>query len=206
MKKTITAIIAALTVNAVTGQGTPAQVDLAAIESGETVVFDGSGHAKSKGLEFSIKVPKSWAMKEGDRPNIVQKFRSENGTGSAQFVIITKSLEQELSQEDLKEFYGEESMKEMFSELGTYIRSNSITLENLPAGYCEYKLTKQRLDNTFFAHCCSFVVCWKTTMIQFQYIVANHGMTADQAAVVFAEYLPVFRSITNSFVLTSKWK
>jgi hypothetical protein len=129
MKNTIVAVIAALTINVVSGQSTPAQIDMAAIKSAEILIFNGSGHAKSKGLEFTIKTPKSWTMKEGDRPNIVQKFRSENGNGSAQVVIISKSLPEVFNQETVKELYSKESMKEIFSELGTYVQSSSILLE-----------------------------------------------------------------------------
>jgi len=177
------------------------------MKSGETVVFDGSGHAKSKGLEFSIKVPKSWAMKEGGTPNIVQKFYNENGTGSVQLHIISRTLPSPSTPEILENLYSEPAIRNVAEQLGTsFIRSSSSAIDGEPAGYCEYRTEKGWMGGDFCTHGCFFIVCWETTMIHFNFVVGKKGKTDEQAAIEFAEYLPVFRAITNSFVLKDKRK
>jgi hypothetical protein len=43
---------------------------------------------KSKGLNFSIEVPMSWASRKANRPNIVRKFISQNGYGSEMAMVL----------------------------------------------------------------------------------------------------------------------
>ena len=51
-----------------------------------------NGAGKAKGVAFSIEAPKTWVAKEGNRPNIVQKFVSENGRGLELLLILIKEL------------------------------------------------------------------------------------------------------------------
>jgi hypothetical protein len=61
------------------------------IDGGRTT-FSTNDHPKTKGVNFTIAYPNSWAAAEGDRPNIVQKFTSEAGRGLEMAVIVTNDL------------------------------------------------------------------------------------------------------------------
>ena len=41
--------------------------------------YNSKDNPKAKGVDFSVKVPKSWKSQEANRPNIVRKFTSNNG-------------------------------------------------------------------------------------------------------------------------------
>ena len=48
---------------------------------------------KSKGVDFSIDIPMSWASKKANRPNIVRKFISYNGNGLVMAMIAILYVE-----------------------------------------------------------------------------------------------------------------
>ena len=53
------------------------------------------GHFKAKGVDMQIKFPQSWKAYQGERPNIVQKFVSENGEGKVTAMIIITNIPQD---------------------------------------------------------------------------------------------------------------
>jgi hypothetical protein len=50
--------------------------------------FDSKNHPKAKGLWVTVRYPKGWQAKEGERPNIVQKF-----TGDYKGLFVMLSLQ-----------------------------------------------------------------------------------------------------------------
>jgi hypothetical protein len=62
------------------------------IAEGWTQNFRSKDHPKAKGIDFSIQMPTSWSASEGNRPNVVQNFKSEAGHGPLMSTIIVKNL------------------------------------------------------------------------------------------------------------------
>ena len=79
------------------------------------------GHPKAKGLDFQIEYPKSWSLREGKRPNIIQFFGSNNGRGPAYALIATRDIAKEaqgeLTREEISALDSLEGSKELASEL-----------------------------------------------------------------------------------------
>lgn len=68
--------------------------------------FSSQGLSKAKGLNVTIKTPKSWQEQEADRPNIVKKWISQNGTGLDTIMLVVKnSFDSEISLNDVEELY-----------------------------------------------------------------------------------------------------
>lgn len=56
----------------------------------KTVPYTSEGNPKAKGVNFSLSAPISWRQNEGDRPNIVQKWASQNGSGDMCMSVMVK--------------------------------------------------------------------------------------------------------------------
>lgn len=54
--------------------------------------FSSLGHAKSKGVHVEFDLPKSWAGKEGKRPNTLQQWISQNGYGPESINIVIRDM------------------------------------------------------------------------------------------------------------------
>ena len=68
----------------VLGQNNPAKEFL----DGKTRKYSTLNHSKAKGANFQINVPESWSSREGNRPNIIQFFKSSIPHDSSVFVTI----------------------------------------------------------------------------------------------------------------------
>lgn len=177
---------------------------------GKRQKFSTAGHAKAKGLDMTISYPSSWAAKEGERPNIVQKFVSEGGRGLEIAAIITKSLQLSpdttLTESDLKEFFTPAELKTVMPDGAKFIHARQTRIEGLPAGILEYSIATERAGMTIDMQVISFIVISGTTLAQFQGHVAAPGESSSALAERMAEFKPVFTLMANSIVLQDKWR
>lgn len=78
--------------------------------------FSTKNHAKAKGTNLTFSYPASWKAAEGNRPNIIQKFVSENGHGLEMFLVMVKDMPLPqghiMTPQELDEFFIEKELKE----------------------------------------------------------------------------------------------
>jgi hypothetical protein len=94
--------------------------------------IDLNGHPKAKGVNLKLRTPKSWEVREGNRPNIVKKF--VNGTNV--FLILIKNnitfLSRRQSRDNLEDkTLFDEIIKDTFSFLEKYeiIKSSLVNID-----------------------------------------------------------------------------
>ena len=180
---------------------------VAEFTKGQKTKFSTEKHAKAKGLNMTISYPNSWKAKEGDRPNILQKFVSNGGTGTELFMIVTKSLPggAALSNEEAKDQFTEESFKEFVPEGSNFISGRSTKIEGLPAGILEFSKRVERAGMVVDIQVINYIFFSGSTMVQIQCQVGspNANMTTKER---MEEIRPLFTLITSSIVLPDKWK
>jgi hypothetical protein len=185
-----------------------AQSPVAEFANGSVVRFSTRGHVKSKGAVFSMKVPKSWASLEGERPNIVQKFVSENGKGLEMAMIATKSIPSDVpfSKQDIRDILSADGQREMLPDGATFIAARSSLIEAEPAGVMEYTMRMQRADYDIHMHVLSLTFFQDRTMVQVQFQIG--GLPEQRATVErkFVAFRPLFQLMMNSIVFDDKWK
>jgi len=174
----------------------------------QVLKFSTQGHSKSKDVVFSIKYPKSWAAMEGERPNIVQKFVSENGNGFDMALIITKRIPSnvKLTKDAIKEYLSVSEQRQSLPEGANFISAKSTLIEAEPAGIIEFTKQQKRADNDVYIHvvALSFIQGRTIAQIQFQSL----GMYSDSANVErrFAAIRPLYGLMMNSIIIDEKWK
>lgn len=175
--------------------------------SGFIKTYSTANHPKAKGSTINIKLPISWSQKEGDRPNVVQKFISENGEGQEMVMLLIRDLgplkEYFDTQEKLKELFTETSLKEMTPEGGEYISAQSISLDNQQGGQVIYRITQETLDIPITMQCINYITVQGNNMIFLQCMVSiEEGENLNDR---FNLFLPLFRHIAISLVLEDKY-
>ncbi len=167
-----------------------------------------AGHAKAKGLVMTLEYPTSWTAKEGERPNIVQKFVSPSRLEMA--AIITKALPlpagTKIPEQELKEFFTPTEMKEMLPEGATLIAAKATKIEGLPAGIMEYSMRQERAGMTADMRFVAFIFVHGTTMVQLQCSVVAPVAQSASLPQRMTEFMPLFTLMANSIVLPDKWK
>jgi hypothetical protein len=185
------------------------------------------GHPKSKGLDLQVEYPKSWASKEGQRPNVIQLFSNDNGRGLTSAVIMVRDIVKEangaLSRSEVRQLQTREGVKRMASDVFTKdfaqgiaegasmkkvrdLKSTEMVLDNWPGVEVTFNGAVQRLNLEFEAHCTTYVVLYENYMIFLQFIVAQMpGESERSLQDDIRKFSPLFRSMANSLVIQSQY-
>lgn len=173
-------------------------------------VFRTAGHPKAKGADFQVSYPASWRGSEGERPNIIQKFVSENGRGLEMAMLMVKDLPTppgyKVTQAELDDLFSEKELRGMVPAGGRLIAAKPVVLDGQKGGMVEFEQTLQRLDVSMTVRGMHFVTvrAGKMVFIQCMVYMRPGGDTDMQRR--FGRFEPVFRLIGNSFVLNDRYK
>lgn len=172
--------------------------------------FSSAESTKTKGVHFTIEAPRTWAAKEGKRPNIVQKFVSENGRGPGFLVIQVKDLPlapgEKVTARDVEEMLNPKGIRDFLPDGATYINSGRITLENLPGLWVRFKAGMSRVRNVVEMETIIYVVFYEKKMIQIQGHVVTAFNTKQVESGGFGKYEKLFDLMANSFVIHNMYK
>lgn len=170
--------------------------------------FNSTGNLKAKGVDFHLDLPKSWLAKEGNRPNIVQKFVSQNGHGLVMTLVLVLELPgvNSISEEDVKDLSRSEESKEMLPKNSKFINSGFIKIDGLPGIYQEFKMRQTQIDNEVLMHTINFNVYYKNKMISIQCSVSSTSDEEEDTDSIFNKYKELFKLIAGSLVIQSQWK
>lgn len=190
-------------------------------------IYRTNGHRKAKGLDLQIEYAKSWSKREGNRPNVIQFFSSNNGRGPAYALIMTRDIvkeaQDELTREDIKalktlegnkelasEVFSENSLREMANGMGMTnvrnINTKRIVIDRWPGAVLEFTGDQQRLDLTMTMYNRMYIAIYKNYMIFLQCQVGKlPSETEDALKTKISQFAPLFRFMANSLVIQSQY-
>lgn len=175
--------------------------------------YTSDGSEKAKGVKFHLDYPKSWSSAEADRPNIVRKFVSQNGSGFEMIMVMVKSLPfppgQKPSDKELEAMVAEVStateLKQMLPNGATFVAGGPIRIDSRPGFFQEFSLKQQRLDMTFASHAVIYTAYYKTWMIQLHCQVGRDASLEHGLQEHFDKFEPLFKLVASSLVIDSQW-
>ena len=176
---------------------------------GHRATFSTKGHPKAKGVVFTIAYPNSWAAAEGEHPDIVQKFVSEQGHGLEMAVIITKQIalpaDAVWTDSDLRELFNIDALHGMLPSGAIYVGAQSTEIEGSPAGILEYTLRAERAGMVGLIHAWTLNFVYDKTMVQIQFAVTGLGNSEAVTSRQMTMFKPLFVLMANSIVFPEKW-
>jgi hypothetical protein len=185
--------------------------DAQEILTGKHFKFSTAGHPKSKGINMLVSYPASWKAMESDRPNIVQKFVSNDGRGLEMAMIITKSLPLPkgtiIPDEQLKSHFTIDELKKGVPSGYQFISASATTIDNIPGGVLEYSMKQDRAGRTVSGQFITYTFIYGTTLVQFQGAVGSNASASDGSLDNrMAEFKELFFLMANSIVLPDQYK
>ena len=172
--------------------------------------YNSKDNPKAKGVDFSVKVPKSWKSQEANRPNIVRKFTSNNGyiiedTFIENIMILVYDLPIEvkkLTSQDVTDVCNDIPENSVLRECKT------TTLENLPVVVQRLKLNMKRLENSMNMEVVQYDVFYKNKMIIIQGQVGTMNEKISEKTLLerFEKFKPVFNYVANSLMISNLYK
>ena len=187
-----------------------ADIDLQSLVNNEALTYRSYAKEKALGLDFSLKYPKSWANKEGNRDNIIQKFVKQiDGCQVAYLVLLMKI-------EDLR-LMSETEIREEFKNLPKTV-PNSTTVLSINTNLkidgqpsCELiskdirKADENVMNVDIAMYNLNYFIIFKDYYIQLQCAVTG-PLKSPKTEQFFNDYKPFFKQVANSFIIHSKWK
>ncbi len=176
---------------------------------GFTKIFSTKGHPKSKNTSWQIKVPLSWKSEEGERPNIIQKFRSDYGSGDQTIMMIVREMDvpkdYNPSKEELEELFSEHEIKSMLPDANSkYITSVKMKIEGNYGAMMIFEQIAQRLDIKRKTRSASFFFVRDAKLYNLICHVSSNSVEEDLSPEM-DKYLPLFKLVANSIVLNDQY-
>ena len=169
-----------------------------------------NGSGKAKGVAFSIESPTTWKAKDGNRPNIVQKFVSENGKGLELLLILIKEMPlqpgEKITENDVSDMLNPKDIKDFLPAGSEYVNSGKLTLENLPGFWVHFKMNMSRVRNSVGMETIMYTIFYNNKMIQIQGQITTsfNGKQIDGGGL--KKYEKLFDLMANSFVIANMYK
>lgn len=171
--------------------------------------FDTRNHPKAKGVWATIKYPAGWQAKEGERPNIVQKFTGE--FRDMYVILMLQILDARAPVEKECSDMGTAEFAELFSDKASNqfaVNVKKSKHEEKPAFLYEMHSTIERAGMSFQTANKAMTVCYKNTLISalcnpMKIDRATNSMKSTQREL--SEASPLCFQYFNSLVLMDKY-
>jgi len=160
------------------------------------------GHPKSKGLDLQVRVPNSWSIQEGDRPNIIKKAVSQNGKGFEMVMLLVSDLGTTTISSTL---FTSELMKQFIPKGGKYISGKKVTLDRIEGGMIEFEQIVTQIDIKLKVRGLFFIIPFKTKLVQIQCFTGGRENELNIEALS-EKFRPLFRMIANSLVISNQYQ
>lgn len=174
-------------------------------------VFRTKNHPKAKNVDFQIRYPISWRPEEGERPNIVQKFTSENGRGLEGFLLMVKDISPPsgvtITEKDIEDLFAEEEfLKMVVPEGGKFISAKPIVLDRHKGAMIIFDHAGQRVDITITTRNLWFITIYEKKMIWIGCSVSALPGEESELKERFNRFEPLFKMIANTFIIQEQYK
>lgn len=165
---------------------------------------DGAG--KSQGIKLTLQLPRSWASKEGERPHIVQKWQSENGTGMEMIAIeIHDAQGYSPTKKEMEEFVRSGEVKDTAPQGSTYIAAGNFNLEMQTGYWMQVAMLGERAGWKFYQDNLMYQLIFRGKAIGVT--CAAGGPESEKLKVneAFKKVRPLCQQVLNSLVLTQAY-
>lgn len=171
--------------------------------------FDSKNHPKAKGVWATVRYPTGWEVKEGERPNIVQKF---SGNYNDMFVVLSLQIldagapvEKECGDMSIAEFaesFSDKASNQIFSNV------KKSRHEEKPAFLYDMRGTYERAGISVVTSHRVMTVCYKRNLISAwcsptKFDRTNQSISSGSQQLVAAN--PLCFQFFNSLVLMDKY-
>ena len=179
------------------------------IGDGWKQTFRTMGHAKAKGIDVSISVPASWTKREGNRPNVVQFFRSGAGHGPLMCSLVIKTLPlpagYKPTKAELKELVQPEELKGTIPDGAKFIDAKEMVLDGSPAGMIVFEQTQQRLDFKLRTRVTGFTVVHGHAMVSLDFMFTEMPDSGQTFEELQKRFMPTIKAISNTYVWNDRY-
>lgn len=167
--------------------------------------FSSAGLPKARGLNISLRLPFSWRGEDGDRPHIVRKWTSQDGTGDLFIALLVHDMPGEtVTFEDVQEFENDGDWSEFTPDGFRVLGGRAIRLDRLPGLQLDMVGASQVLDIQVHFRMRTYMLYGFEKIISLQCMTTN---TSEAAAVErFGDLAPLCERVALTFTLPDTYR
>lgn len=164
--------------------------------------YETTGQGKAQGIRLRLQLPRSWAGKDGERPHIVQKWQSENGTGQ-EMIVLTVGDPQELNptREELADFIRSREVRAAVPEGATYVDAGIFTIEQRPGYWIRMTMRQERAGLSMSQEVQQYQFFYQGKPVMLSCSAVAVQQDAEAATDAMKRLLPLCQQVLNSLVL-----
>ena len=164
--------------------------------------FSSKGHTKARGLEIELQLPRSWLAEEGERPHIVQKWTSQNGTGLDMLMLqISDDLEVFMTESVWNEYVALGEFEDMVPDGLQKLDSGRFSLEQRTGIWLDLNGRIERAGVEMFTHQRFFMFLARDKFVSVVCGTFRPTDSAAEVAEIFENMEPLCQAVLNSVVL-----
>lgn len=165
---------------------------------------DGAG--KSRGIILNLQLPKSWSSQDGERPHIVKKWTSENGSGSEMIMLDIRNIGENITHKEIELLLNSSQIKSLPPPRFSYINSGKITLEGRPGYWIHMTGSRERMGIKLYQSSLIYQIFLHKKTIGINCITA--GLESDQAQVdnKARRIAPLCKQVVNSLIINNLYQ
>lgn len=162
---------------------------------------DGTG--KSVGVRLSLRLPRSWQGKDGERPHILQKWVSAGGTETGMYMLYVKDSGEKVdpTRRELEELVRTGEVNEFVEEGGKVNAAGVVHLERRNALWIDTSIRMERAGFLMYQRGTIHYVFTDGKVVGLFCQVITDEKDAKKADANFNEIKPLCNLILNSLVL-----
>jgi len=166
---------------------------------------DGTG--KSQGIKINLQLPRSWAGKDGERPHIVQKWVSENGTGLEIIHLdIRDGQGYNPTKKEMEEFVKSGEAKDSVPDGSKYVDSGNFTLEKQTGYWLQMAMPLERAGMMMYQDALMYQFFFRGKAIGIMCQAGGPENEKPKVNEAFKRIRPLCQQVLNSLVLTQAYE
>lgn len=164
--------------------------------------FDTDGTGRARGIRLSLRLPRSWIARDGERPHIVKKWTSEGGTGREIVMLDVRDAEgYEPDKREIERFLRSGEVKEVVPEGAALIASGAFTVEGRPGYWADMRLRQERVGVALYQRMLMYQLFFRGRAIGVMCQTVGSPREAARVDESLSRLRPVCQQVVNSLVL-----
>lgn len=164
--------------------------------------YETDGTGKAQGLKVNLQLPRSWLGKNGERPHIVQKWISGNGTGLESIHLdIRDSQGYTPTKKEIEEFVSSGEVKNTVADGFSYVASGSFALESQHGYWVHMIMPNERLGVKMYQIGLMYQLFFRGKAIGIMCQVGGSQNEKPKIDDAFKRMYPLCQQVVNSIVL-----
>lgn len=172
---------------------------------GKTQTFSVKDNPKAYGADWQLKVPNSWNILMGEKPNVIIKMGTKDNNPDVNMAIGAHKLPvpdgHVLTKNEIKDLFGDRSLiSDLVNEKGKFVSGENIVIDGHNGYMAEVESTFKNIDNEIKMRSLNFFFIVDNVLFNLICNVSSSDLN-DDLSIKMNLYKSFFKIVANSIII-----